>query len=81
MNAENIKKVTNQAIEQLIAALDEGRSETLTQYLAAIGRFHCYGPQNVLLVASSKTVRNARGGLRHLAQAWAIREEGCERNP
>jgi hypothetical protein len=42
MNSENIKKITNQAIEQLITALNEGRSEALTQYLAAIGRFHRY---------------------------------------
>jgi hypothetical protein len=42
MNSENFKKITNQAIEQLITALNEGRSETLTQYLAAIGRFHRY---------------------------------------
>jgi hypothetical protein len=42
MNSENIKKVTNQAIEQLVAALNQGRSETLTRYLAAIGRFHRY---------------------------------------
>jgi hypothetical protein len=42
MNSENIKQITNQAIEQLIKALNEGRSETLTQYLAAIGRFHRY---------------------------------------
>ncbi len=37
MNSENIKKITNQATEQLITALNEGRSEMLTQYLAAIG--------------------------------------------
>jgi|SRR5579859_1515505 len=54
MNSENIKKVTNQAIEQLITALNEGRSETLTQYLAAIGRFHRYSLRNVLLIASQK---------------------------
>ena len=42
MNSENINKVTNQAIEQLITSLNESRSETLTQYLAAIGRFHRY---------------------------------------
>jgi hypothetical protein len=42
MNSENIKKVANQAIEQLMTALNAGRSETLTQYLAAISRFHCY---------------------------------------
>ena len=54
MNSENIKKVTNQAIEQLITALNEGRSETLTQYLAAIGRFHHYSLRNVMLIASQK---------------------------
>ena len=52
MNSENIKKVTNQAIEHLIMALNEGRSETLTQYLAAIGRFHRYSLGNVMLIAS-----------------------------
>jgi len=54
MNSENIKKVTNQAIEQLITALNEGRSETLTQYLAAIGRFHRYSLRNVMLIASQE---------------------------
>src|SRR6202521_571540 len=52
MNSENIKKVTNQAIEQLVAALNQGRSETLTQYLAAIGRFHRHSLRNVMLIAS-----------------------------
>jgi antirestriction protein ArdC len=54
MNSENIKKLTNQAIEQLIVALSEGRSETLTNYLAAIGRFHRYSLRNVMLIASQK---------------------------
>ena len=54
MNSENAKKVTNQAIEQLITALNEGRSETLTHYLAAIGRFHRYSLRNVMLIASQK---------------------------
>ena len=54
MNSENIKKATNQAIEQLVAALNQGRSETLTQYLVAIGRFHRYSLRNVMLIASQK---------------------------
>ena len=54
MNSENIKKVTNQAIEQLIQALERGHSETLTSYLAAIGRFHRYSLRNVMLIASQK---------------------------
>jgi hypothetical protein len=56
MNSENIKKITNQAIEQLITALNEGRSETLAQYIAAIGRFHCYSFRNVMLIASQRAV-------------------------
>jgi antirestriction protein ArdC len=51
MNSENIKKVTNQAIEQLIAALNAGKSEALTNYLAAVARFHHYSFQNILLIA------------------------------
>jgi antirestriction protein ArdC len=55
MNSENIKKIANQAIEQLITALNEGRTETLTQYLEAIGRFHRYSLRNVMLIASQKS--------------------------
>src|ERR1700680_222000 len=54
MKSEEIKQITNKAIEQLIAAVNEGRSEMLTQYLAAIGRFHRYSPRNVMLIASQK---------------------------
>ncbi len=78
MKSEQVKQITNTAIEQLIAALNEGRSETLTQYLAAIGRFHRYSLRNVMLIASQKANGDARGWVSHLAQAWAIREEGRE---
>ncbi len=54
MKSEQVKQVTNKAIEQLAAALNEGRSETLTHYLAAIGRFHRYSLRNVMLIASQK---------------------------
>jgi antirestriction protein ArdC len=66
MNSENIKKVTSQAIEKLIAALNEGRSETLTQYLAAIGRFHRYSLRNVMLIASQKPTASHVAGF----HAW-----------
>ena len=39
MENERIKEITSKAIEQLIAALNEGRGETLTRYLRGIGRF------------------------------------------
>ena len=76
MNSENIKKITNQAIEQLITALNEGRSETLTQYLAAIGRFHRYSLRNVMLIASQKPTAYARSGLSRLAQAGRFVKKG-----
>jgi antirestriction protein ArdC len=50
MNSENIKKVTNQAIEQLIQDLNEGHSEALTRYLGAMAKFRAYSFLNVLLI-------------------------------
>ena len=76
MKSEQIKQITNKATEQLIAALNEGRSETLTQYLAAIGRFHRYSLQQRHAHCIAEANGHARGGLSHLGQARAIREEG-----
>ena len=50
MNSENIKKVTNQAIEQLVGDLNEGHSEALTRYLGAMAKFRSYSFLNVLLI-------------------------------
>jgi len=50
MNSETIKKVTDQAIEQLIQALNAGHSEALKKYLAAIAKFRAYSLLNVLLI-------------------------------
>jgi antirestriction protein ArdC len=57
MKSEEIKKFTTEATNQLIAALNEGRSETLTQYLSAMARFHRYSFGNIMLIASQR--RNA----------------------
>ena len=37
MKNERIKEITSKAIEQLIPGLNEGRTEALTHYLAALG--------------------------------------------
>jgi hypothetical protein len=42
MKSEQIKELTEKATEQLVVALQQGHSETLTGYLKAIGRFHRY---------------------------------------
>lgn len=54
MRSEEIAQITNRAIEQLIAALREGRSQTLAHYLATMARFHRYSLRNVMLIASQK---------------------------
>lgn len=50
MNLEKIKKVTNEAINQLAGALNTGHSETLTRYLTAMAKFRTYSFLNVLLI-------------------------------
>ena len=50
MNSEHIKKVTNEAIEQLMEALNAGHSEALTRYLEAMAKFRAYSFSNVLLI-------------------------------
>lgn len=50
MNSEKIKKVTNEAINQLADALNAGHSETLNRYLAAMAKFRTYSFLNVLLI-------------------------------
>ena len=54
MNSEYIKKITNQAIEQLVQSLDGGHSEALTQYLGAMAKFRAYSITNVLLILSQR---------------------------
>jgi hypothetical protein len=48
MNSESIEKVTNQAIEKLVEALNAGHSKAATRYLAAIAKFRAYSFLNVL---------------------------------
>lgn len=50
MKNETIKKLTNQAAEELFKALEAGKSEALTKYLAAMARFRAYSLLNALLI-------------------------------
>lgn len=47
---ELIKQITGRAYELLAHELSQGRSESLTAYLKAMGRFHRYSFNNVLLI-------------------------------
>ena len=54
MKTEQVKQVTDQALGQLINALEQGKSATLTRYLAAMARFHRYSFHNVMLIYTQK---------------------------
>jgi hypothetical protein len=47
MKLEEIKNKTNEAVSYLVAALESGESEVLTQYLSAMARFHHYSFGNI----------------------------------
>ena len=64
MKSEEIKKLTIQATDQLIAALREGRSETLTHFLAAMAQFRRYSLGNIMLIAAQKRDATRVAGFR-----------------
>jgi antirestriction protein ArdC len=68
MKSEQIKEITDRAAEQLVASLERGHSETLTEYLKATGRFHRYSLHNVLLIASQKPDASHVAGFR----TWSV---------
>jgi len=51
MRNENIRRLVDGATADLMSALERGQSERLTEYLAAMGRFHEYSLGNALLIA------------------------------
>ena len=52
MNADQLKKLTTDALDTLAALLDEGHSDRLTALLKTMGRFHKYSWHNVALIAT-----------------------------
>jgi antirestriction protein ArdC len=64
MKSEQIKQITEKATDQLVAALQQGHSETLITYLKAIGRFHRYSLHNVLLIDLQKPNASYVAGFR-----------------
>ena len=56
MKLEEIKNKTNEAVSYLVEALENGRSEVLTEYLNAMARFHQYSFGNIMLIARQRAV-------------------------
>lgn len=62
--AERVRETAEKAIEALANALQEGRSEALTEYLGAMSRFHRYSFHNVLLIACQRPDATQVAGFR-----------------
>jgi len=54
MKAPDVRQLTTAAMDQLIAAVDGGKSVSLKAYLAMLGRFRRYSLGNVLLIAMQR---------------------------
>jgi N-terminal domain of anti-restriction factor ArdC len=76
MKSEQIKEITDKATEHLVAALNAGHSEALTDYLKAIGRFHRYSLHNVMLIASQKPNASYIAGFRTWNQLGRFVKKG-----
>lgn len=50
MKAEQARKMTDDALAALAESLQQGKSESLTRYLAVMARFHRYSFGNILLI-------------------------------
>src|SRR5712692_10938573 len=64
MKLEEIKNRTKEAADYLVASLEAGHSEVLTQYLGAMAKFHTYSFGNVMLIARQKPSATNVAGVR-----------------
>jgi antirestriction protein ArdC len=62
MNTEQAKQLSETALNRLMAALEQGQSEALKQYLAVMSRFRRYSWANVLLIYSQFPQASHVGG-------------------
>lgn len=65
---ERVKRIADDAITRLADALEQGRSEALTDYLGAMSRFHRYSLHNVLLIAAQRPDATHVAGFRKWAE-------------
>jgi len=54
MKAEQARKLADEALQQLDAALQQGRSDVLTAHLAMVAKFHRYSFGNIMLIATQR---------------------------
>lgn len=54
MKVEEVKQITNKALEELAVSLESGRSEALTAYLKTMALFSKYSLNNLFLIARQR---------------------------
>src|SRR5712671_3301874 len=54
MKVEEVKQITSKALEELVAALESGHSESLTAYLKTMSLFSKYSLNNLFLIARQR---------------------------
>src|ERR1700756_2178376 len=62
MTTEQAKQLTESALNRLMAALEQGQSAALKQYLAVMSRFRKYSWTNCLLICSQFPAATFVGG-------------------
>ena len=78
MTADELKKITTDALDRLAALLDEGHSDRLTALLKTMARFHKYSWHNVCAHRESAPDGDARRGLSDVAHDGSLRPQGRE---
>ena len=66
MNSKHVRKVSEEAFNQLVEAVEAGKSQKLIDYLKAMGRFHNYSLGNAILISFQKPDATQVAGFR----AW-----------
>ncbi len=66
MNADDLRKLTTDAVDRLATLLDEGQSDQLVAFLRAMARFHRYSFHNVCLIAAQRPLATRVAGF----HAW-----------
>ena len=64
MKANHARKVSKQAFNELVEAVETGKSQKLVEYLKAMGRFHNYSLGNAILIGFQKPRATRVAGFR-----------------
>ncbi|HZZ26763.1 MAG TPA: ArdC family protein [Pirellulales bacterium] len=76
MNREEAQQRSEEALQELIHALEQGRSETLIKYLETLARFHHYSFGNTILIAIQRPDATHVAGFHRWRQLGRVVKKG-----